>query len=136
MKFKIFIRTLLACLAVMIALLSFAVFSIVSYADGSGTGSADAAVVLGQRSGEKGLPCSRADQPRHYTIPRGPCQEDYLHRCARQQERVESLAAKGYAINAGVPDRIIIEEKSRTTEENLKYALALSREHDSKHCSS
>lgn len=133
MKFKIFIRALLACLAVMIALLSYAVFSIVSYADGSGTGTADAAVVLGAAVwGERPSPVFRERINHAITLYRAARVRKIIFTGApdSRNEPSESLAAKGYAINAGVPDRdILIEEKSRTTEENLKYALALSREH-------
>lgn len=133
MRFRIVTRALLAFIAVMAALVSYAAFSIVTYVDGAGTGTADAAVVLGAAVwGERPSPVFRERINHAVDLYRAGRVRKIIFTGAAdsRNEPSESLAAKGYAINAGVPERdILIEEKSRTTEENLRYALALSREH-------
>lgn len=133
MKLRIIKRALLVVCAIVIAIMLYAVFAIVSFADGSGSGTADAAVVLGAAVwGEKPSPVFRERINHAVTLYRTGRVRKIIFTGApdSRNEPSESLAAKGYAVNAGVPERdILIEEKSRTTEENLKYALALSREH-------
>jgi uncharacterized SAM-binding protein YcdF (DUF218 family) len=133
MKLRIFSRALLVILAVLTALVSYAAFSIVSYADGSGAGTADAAVVLGAAVwGEKPSPVFRERINHAVTLYRAGRVKKLIFTGApdSRNEPAESIAAKTYAMEQGVPERdILVEEMSRTTEENLRYALLLSRAH-------
>jgi uncharacterized SAM-binding protein YcdF (DUF218 family) len=133
MKLKIFIRALLVVCAIVVAIILYAVVSIVSYADEAGTGTGDAAVVLGAAVwGERPSPVFRERINHAVTLYRAGRVRKIIFTGAPDSgnEPSESRAAKIYAVNAGVPERdILIEEKSRTTEENLTYALALSRSH-------
>ncbi len=133
MKRKIILRALLVVCAIVVAIILYAVFTIVTFADSSGTGNADAAVVLGAAVwGDRPSPVFRERINHAVTLYREGRVRKIIFTGAPDSgnEPSESLAAMKYAINAGVPVRdILIEEKSRTTEENLTYALVLSREH-------
>ena len=133
MKFKFITRALLVVLALVAVLLAYAAFSIVSYADGSCAGSADAAVVLGAAVwGEKPSPVFRERINHAVTLYRAGRVKKLIFTGAPDSgnEPAESIAARAYAVKRGVPEAdILVEDRSHTTEENLKYALELSRAH-------
>ena len=130
---KIITRSLIIILAAVAALAVYAAFSIVSYADGSYAGSADAAVVLGAAVwGEKPSPVFRERINHAVTLYRAGRVKKLIFTGAPDSgnEPAESIAARAYAVKQGVPGSdILVEDRSHTTEENLKYALGLSRAH-------
>lgn len=133
MKLKIITGALLIVCAAIVAFILYAAFSIISYADTGSTGKADAAVVLGAAVwGEKPSPVFRERINHAIMLYRAGRVKKLIFTGApdSRNEPAESIAAKAYALEQGVPGRdILVEEMSRTTEENLKYALLLSRAH-------
>jgi uncharacterized SAM-binding protein YcdF (DUF218 family) len=133
MKLKIITRVLLVVLALAAGLAAYGAYSIASYADGSDDGRADAAVVLGAAVwGESPSPVFRERINHAIALYRADRVKKLIFTGApdSSNEPAESAAAKAYAMKQGVPAAdILVEDRSRTTEENLRYALLLSRAH-------
>jgi uncharacterized SAM-binding protein YcdF (DUF218 family) len=123
---KKLIRAVLVCTSAIIVVTGCVAWSIYAYSDNSETVQADAAIVLGAEVwGEQPSPVFRERINHAINL----YNDGYIHKIiftggkGDDDGLAEAIVAQRYAVERAVPEAdILIETRSRTTEQNLYYA--------------
>jgi len=123
---KKLIRVVLVCTSAVIAVIGYVAWSIYAYSNNSETVQADAAIVLGAEVwGEQPSPVFRERINHAINL----YNDGYIHKIIFTGGRgdgaglAEAIVAQRYAVEHAVPEGdILVETRSRTTEQNLYYA--------------
>ena len=133
---KRFVGILLGCLAAFVGFLAFNTFEVVRYSKTYVEEPADAAIVLGAGSANGKLSGVFVERINHgmYLYNKGVVPRIILTGGFGEGQQIsDSQAAKDFAVSKGIPaDKILIEEESTITFENLLQAQLLMEAHDMK----